>query len=134
MLRFLVGQAGFPGRYPVQANPLAYGARQAQSWLTEHGYLTAELAPTAKGIETALELGSDHRARTTRAQVGSRRTRSVLRGVYGTRVWCSCGWGGWPRPDRLRPDNWVTVPLLPAEGGRVKALQLHAEHCNEELD
>lgn len=102
---------------------------EAHRWLRLHGYLIDYYGLTARGWQVAayLSRADRHDPIVDEATVPDPAQDGRL--VPGSRVRCSCGWGGARNeqgPARLR------VPYPPHRGGRQAAELLHAAHAREE--
>lgn len=99
----------------------------AERWLRTHDYLDKD-GLTNRGRQVAHHLSRADRHAAHYSEVA---TSSPLQGgrlVKGTRVRCSCGWGG-ARDEQGPPE--LRVPYPPHRGGEVTANKLHAAHVAE---
>lgn len=100
---------------------------QATAWLHEHGYLDAT-GPTPRGWQVAEHLSRADRHDPIVDPCAVPDPDQDGRLVPGSRVRCTCEWGGTrltQGPARLR------VPYPPHRGGREAAERLHAPHARE---
>ena len=107
---------------PVRPRDLA----EAHAWLRAHNYVDAD-GLTSRGWQVAAHLsrGDRHDPWFDAVQAVNEAGTGL---VTGTRVRCSCGWGG-ARNEQGPSD--LRVPYPPHRGGREAAARLFSPHLRE---